>query len=77
MAIRNLNGHAVSSVAPAHHQQVSKANLSFPDTMGPAGYQGMNSKPGGGLPGGSGGKGGNARSPKEVSPPNAMTTGNR
>jgi len=46
MAIRNLHGHAVSSAAPMHHQQVTPANLKFMPTQGPADFNGGSGKSG-------------------------------
>lgn len=49
MAIRNVNGHAVSSVAPGDHQVAGKATLPNMAAYGPSGYN---------MGGAGGGKGG-------------------
>lgn len=74
MAIKNVHGHAVSTAAPAHHQQVTAANLKFQDQQGKMGYNG-GSKGGGSFPGARKSKG-QAQPQTAVSPPNVMTGGN-
>lgn len=65
MSIRKVGGHGVTSVlSGSDHTVVHAAPPKLTQTMGPANYQGTNSKAGGGLPGGRGGKG-VAQTPKE------------
>ena len=66
MSIKNVNGHGVTSILAGHGGTgAAKANLVLPQTKGPANYQGVGSKPGGGLPGG--------RSSKKKSVPSNAT----
>lgn len=68
MATHNVGGHNVTSVLRGtDHAVALPAQPKFMPVQGPANYQGTNSKPGGGLPGGRGGRG-VAQSPKAQTP---------